>query len=100
MAHGLEPVAQPAGPGPEPADRRGFRDPVGRVARVADVAAAAGRRAAREDVMIRHLLKLAWRRRRANLLVATEIAGCFLVVAVIGSIAMHYLSRSRLPLGF
>lgn len=50
--------------------------------------------------MIRHLLKLAWRRRRANMLVAIEIVGCFLVVSVIGTIAMQFLSRSRLPLGF
>lgn len=50
--------------------------------------------------MIRHLLRLAWRRRRANALVATEIGASFLVLALVGTITAQFVVNARRPLGF
>lgn len=50
--------------------------------------------------MMRHLLRLAWRRRRANALVATEIGLSFLVLAVLATIAAQFALNARRPLGF
>ena len=37
--------------------------------------------------MLRHVLKLTWNRRRANALVAVEVAAAFLVLFVLGSLS-------------
>jgi putative ABC transport system permease protein len=50
--------------------------------------------------MIRHLLRMAWHRRRANALVALEIAASFLVVALLADVAVQFAVDSRRPLGF
>jgi putative ABC transport system permease protein len=50
--------------------------------------------------MIRHLLKLIWNRRRANLLLMVEIALSFLVLFAVSTLATHALGNYRLPLGF
>ncbi len=50
--------------------------------------------------MIRHLLKLVWNRRRANLLVMVEIFFSFLVVFVVATAAVVLWRNHRRPLGF
>ena len=50
--------------------------------------------------MLRHVLKLTWNRRRANALVAVEVAAAFLVLFVLGSIYYRLWSNYRQPLGF
>jgi putative ABC transport system permease protein len=50
--------------------------------------------------MIRHLLKLIWNRRRANLLLMVEVALSFLVLFAVSTLAAHALGNYRLPLGF
>lgn len=50
--------------------------------------------------MLRHVLKLTWNRRRANALVAVEVAAVFLVLFVLGSIYYRLWSNHQRPLGF
>ena len=50
--------------------------------------------------MIRHLLKLAWHRKRSSALVVTELFFSFLVVAVLLTAAIYLWSNYRRPLGF
>ena len=50
--------------------------------------------------MIRHLLKLAWHRKRANALLLVEIAASFLVVFAVGVLALYFGSNWRRPLGY
>jgi putative ABC transport system permease protein len=50
--------------------------------------------------MIRHLLKLIWNRRRANLLLMVELMLSFLVLFAVGTLAAHGLHNRQLPLGF
>jgi len=50
--------------------------------------------------MIRHLLKLVWNRKRANLLIMVEILISFLVLFPIVLMAVHGWSNYRRPLGF
>ena len=50
--------------------------------------------------MIRHLLKLVWKRKRANALLTVEIFASFLVLFAVCSLAAATLIRWRTPLGF
>jgi putative ABC transport system permease protein len=50
--------------------------------------------------MIRHLLKLAWHRKRTNALLFLEIAASFLVVFAVGAAALYFGSNYRRPLGY
>ncbi|HEV8432109.1 MAG TPA: ABC transporter permease [Thermoanaerobaculia bacterium] len=50
--------------------------------------------------MIRHLLKLVWRRKRANALVMTEIFFSFLVVFAVVTMAVSMIRRWNAPLGY
>jgi len=50
--------------------------------------------------MIRHLLKLAWHRKRSNALLLVEIAASFLVVFAVAAAALYVGSNWRRPLGF
>ncbi len=50
--------------------------------------------------MIRHLLKLIWNRRRANLLLMIEVMLSFLVLFAVGTLAAHALANHRRTLGF
>ena len=50
--------------------------------------------------MIRHLLKLAWHRKRSNALLLVEIAASFLVVFAVGAAALYFGSNWRRPLGY
>jgi putative ABC transport system permease protein len=50
--------------------------------------------------MIRHALKLVWNRRRANRLVAIEIAAAFVVTFVLTALSVNLWSNHRRPLGF
>jgi putative ABC transport system permease protein len=50
--------------------------------------------------MIRHYLKLIWNRKRSNLLIVFEIFLSFLVLFAVGTLALHYASNYRRPLGF
>ncbi len=50
--------------------------------------------------MIRHLLKLAWHRKRGNLLLVLEILVSFVVVFSVAALALHIASSYRRPLGF
>lgn len=50
--------------------------------------------------MLKHVLKQTWNRRRANALVAVEVAAVFLVLFVLGSIYYRLWSNYRQPLGF
>ena len=50
--------------------------------------------------MIRHLLKLVWNRKRANVLIMIEIFISFLVLFAVVAIGMYYLDNYRKPLGF
>lgn len=50
--------------------------------------------------MLRHVLRLTWNRRRANALVAVEVAAVFLVLFVLGSIYYRLWSNHQRPLGF
>jgi putative ABC transport system permease protein len=50
--------------------------------------------------MIRHLLRLAWNRKRAYLLLGLEIQICFLILAVIGISGTHHWRDFHRPLGF
>lgn len=50
--------------------------------------------------MIRHLVRLAWRRRRSNILVAAEIAASFVVVSLVFGFAAQFALNGRRPTGF
>ena len=50
--------------------------------------------------MFNHALKLVWNRRRANALVAIEIAAAFVVTFVLLALALKLWSSYRQPLGF
>jgi putative ABC transport system permease protein len=50
--------------------------------------------------MIRHLLRIVWNRRRANLLIAIEIFLSFLVLATVITIGVYLLDNYLTPLGF
>ena len=50
--------------------------------------------------MIRHLLKLAWHRKRANVLLLIEIAASFLVVFAVGAFVTYFGGNWRRPLGY
>lgn len=50
--------------------------------------------------MALHLLKLIWNRKRANVLIITEILLSFLVLASVTTIAMHYWRNYQSPLGY
>jgi putative ABC transport system permease protein len=50
--------------------------------------------------VIRHLLKVVWRRKGANALVMAEIAVSFLIVFAVVTLAISLYSRWRTPLGF
>lgn len=50
--------------------------------------------------MIRHLLKLAWNRKRANALILVEIFFSFLVVFAVATLALYLWTNARQPLGF
>ncbi|HEX6203832.1 MAG TPA: FtsX-like permease family protein [Thermoanaerobaculia bacterium] len=50
--------------------------------------------------MIRHLLKLVWHRRRANLLVVVEIFACFLVAFPLAGFGLFLWRNSTQPVGY
>lgn len=50
--------------------------------------------------MIRHLLKLVWRRKRANALVMIEIFFSFMIVFAVVTMAVSMLRRWNAPLGY
>lgn len=50
--------------------------------------------------MIRHLLKLVWHRRAANLLLALEIFVSFLVVFPVAGLGVYYWRNAHQPLGY
>lgn len=50
--------------------------------------------------MIRHLFKMVWGRRRANLLVAVEMLASFLVLLGVATLALFHLDNLRQPVGF
>ncbi|HEY2829865.1 MAG TPA: ABC transporter permease [Thermoanaerobaculia bacterium] len=50
--------------------------------------------------MIRHLLKLVWKRKMANALLILEIFLSFLVLFVVTTLAVSMVTRYRKPLGF
>ena len=50
--------------------------------------------------MALHLLKLIWNRKRANLLIITEILLSFIVLAAVTTVAVHYYRNYQAPLGF
>ena len=50
--------------------------------------------------MIRHLLKLAWHRKRSNALLLVEIGASFLVVFAVAAAALYFGSNWRRPLGY
>jgi putative ABC transport system permease protein len=50
--------------------------------------------------MIRHLFRLVWNRRRANVLIGVEILLSFIVLAVVATFTVYLLDNYRTPLGF
>jgi putative ABC transport system permease protein len=50
--------------------------------------------------MIRHLLKLVWNRKRTNGLIILEIFFSFLVMFVVGTLAIYFWDNYRQPLGY
>lgn len=50
--------------------------------------------------MTRHLLKLVWKRKRANALLIVEIFASFLVVFAVVTLASSLVLRWRMPIGF
>src|SRR5262249_17121167 len=67
---------------------------------LADVPAPPGGGTAGEVRMIRHLIKLAWHRKRSNLLLLLEIAASFVVVFAVGVTGLYFWSNWRRPIGF
>jgi putative ABC transport system permease protein len=66
---------------------------------MAHVAAAPGR-GTQEAIVIRHLFKLVWNRKRSTALVVLEIFCSFLVVFVIATASLHFATNYKRPLGF
>ena len=77
-----------------------LRHPVGRLPRLAHVAPAPGAGPEGSLAMIRHLLRLVWNRRRANVLIAVEILLSFLVLCAVVTMGLFYVDNYRRPLGF
>jgi len=50
--------------------------------------------------MIKHLLKMVWNRKRANILIIVEIFFSFLVLAAVLITTVHYWQNYRRPLGY
>jgi putative ABC transport system permease protein len=50
--------------------------------------------------MMRHLLKLVWRRKRASGLIMVEIFLSFLVVFVVATLGLYFAGNYRSPMGF
>lgn len=50
--------------------------------------------------MTRHLLKLVWNRKRTNALIILEIFFSFLVVFLVGTLALYFWDNYRQPLGY
>lgn len=50
--------------------------------------------------MIRHLLRLVWNRKRANVMIAVEILLSFLVLCAVTTMGLYFLDNYRRPLGF
>lgn len=50
--------------------------------------------------MTRHLFRLIWNRKRANVLIMLEILCAFLVLEAVVLLAAHYVNNYRQPLGF
>lgn len=50
--------------------------------------------------MIRHLLKLAWNRKKSNVLVVVEVFASFLVVFVVATSVAYVATNAKLKLGF
>ena len=50
--------------------------------------------------MIRHFLKLAWRRKRGNALLIVEVFASFLVVFAVATATIQLARSYRAPLGF
>ncbi|MBT7912863.1 hypothetical protein HN588_03040 [Candidatus Bathyarchaeota archaeon] len=50
--------------------------------------------------MIRHLLKMAWNQKRANLWISIEILLSFLVLCIVLTTGAYYVINYQLPLGF
>ena len=50
--------------------------------------------------MIRHLLKLVWRRKRANALLIVEILASFMVIFAVLTLATAMLTRWKQPIGY
>jgi putative ABC transport system permease protein len=50
--------------------------------------------------MIKHILKMIWNRKRANSLVALEIAIAFVVLFAVVALAVYSVDNFRRPLGF
>jgi len=50
--------------------------------------------------MLRHLLKLTWKRKSRNLMLSLEILVAFAIVFGIAAVGLRYLELYRLPLGF
>ena len=50
--------------------------------------------------MIKHLMKLVWNRKRANLLITLEIFACFLVLFATLVMVIYYVDNFRQPRGF
>jgi putative ABC transport system permease protein len=50
--------------------------------------------------MTRHLLRIVWNRRRANVLIALELLLSFLVLVFVVTMAVYLLDNYRQPLGF
>jgi putative ABC transport system permease protein len=50
--------------------------------------------------MMRHLLKLVWRRKRASALIMVEIFLSFLVVFVVATLGLYFAGNWRRPLGY
>ena len=66
-----------------------------------NVAPASDRRTeGRHALMIAHLFKLVWNRRRSNTLVVVEIFFCFLVVYAVLTAGAYLAEQYRYPLGF
>jgi len=50
--------------------------------------------------MIKHLMKLVWNRKRANILITLEIFACFLVLFATLVMVIYYVDNYRQPRGF
>jgi len=50
--------------------------------------------------MLRHLLRLTWKRKTRNLMLSLEILIAFAIVFAIAAVALRYLDLARAPIGF